>query len=681
MNTPLNPLQLSAFLNEHLNLSVASRALIEGHQAPFDYLTHVFFQGRGGFGQFGLAQPARTLDSVVWASRGGGKTFLGAVATALDLVFKPGIEIRILGGSLDQSRRMHAHLRRLFAKEPLADLVDGRISETRLALTNGSAVELLAQSHTAVRGTRVQTLRCDEAELFKEDVFDAAMLATVSKTIDIPGVGPTEIAGSIECFSTMHVPFGLMSRLVKDNTRRVFKWGVVDVLAECDKTRECADCELWTECGGKAKGKGGTREGAKGQRGEGTEGESQGQEARGTHEGGVRNSECGSGKKRAARNSEIRAKKSLEKPVSGSKRRGRAVRAPSAATGTVAKGKAKSSKTEKRSSASGRAKAEKAKRTSRDNGDVHASAPVAALAARAASEGGAGHLSIDDAVRMKRRVSLPQWNTEMLCLEPSRSDTVFPEFDPRKHVFRDWEDEELFRGALGDTAFCGTALPGGVHCTEKPEDTARKGGATHCGSTIDQQAAALLLAKRETERKNCGELWACGIDFGFRAPTVILWGAVEAHTRVLRILDERIVERATTKEHVEAIHKGNGRGWKLPDFVGVDPAGKQVNAQTGVRDSDVFAESGLDVKAKAIGVGGGLHLIRARLAPAEGPVRLLVHVRCRGLIEALTKYHYRVDAPEDMEPVKDGSDHAVDALRYLVLNLDVAKEVVCKKYG
>ncbi|MBX3379535.1 MAG: hypothetical protein KF805_05545 [Phycisphaeraceae bacterium] len=587
MQTPLNPLQLSAFLHQHLNLSVASRALIEGHQAPFEYLVHAFFQGRGGFGVFGLAKPARALDSVVWASRGGGKTFLGAVATALDLAFKPGIEIRILGGSLDQSRRMHAHLRRLFAKEPLADLIEGRIGESRLALKNGSVVELLAQSHTAVRGTRVQTLRCDEAELFKEDVLDAAMLATVSKTIDIPGVGPTEIAGSIECLSTMHVPFGLMSRLVKDNTRRVFKWGVVDVLAECEETRECGECELWTECRGKAKR---NAEGAKGQ---------SGKEAEGEDECGVRKSDCGV----------------------------------------------------------------------KTGGDAPASAPVASLAARSASDAASvGHLSIDDAVRMKRRVSLPVWNTEMLCLEPSRADTVFPEFDPRKHVFRDWADEELFRE---DDK--GRAL------TNEERNTARKAGATSGG--VNEQAAALVLARREQERRSCGELWVCGIDFGFRAPTVILWGAVEAHTRVLRILDERILERATTREHVEAIFKGNGRGWKLPDFVGVDPAGRQVNGQTGVRDADVYRESGLDVHTRSLGIGSGLHLIRARLAPAEGPVRLFVHVRCRGLIEALTKYHYRVDRPEDLEPVKDGSDHAVDALRYMVLNLDLQSRLRCERYA
>ena len=47
-------------------------------------------------------------DPLVWACRGGGKTLVGA-ATLLDMLFKPGMEIRILGGSQTQSERMYEH--------------------------------------------------------------------------------------------------------------------------------------------------------------------------------------------------------------------------------------------------------------------------------------------------------------------------------------------------------------------------------------------------------------------------------------------------------------------------------------------------------------------------------------------------------------------------------------------
>ena len=54
---------------------------------------------------------------------------------------------------MEQAQRMHAHLRRLFERPALAGLVSGRTTDRRLKLTNGSEVELLAQSQVSVRGT------------------------------------------------------------------------------------------------------------------------------------------------------------------------------------------------------------------------------------------------------------------------------------------------------------------------------------------------------------------------------------------------------------------------------------------------------------------------------------------------------------------------------------------------
>ena len=123
---------LHEWLREHLGLTIPREAIIEGHSAPFAYLCHSFFEHH---------QPR---DALVWANRGGGKTFLGALATALDLAFKPGIEIRILAGSLEQAGRMHEHLRGFFSREPFAPLVEGKMTEKKLRLTNGSRAELLA---------------------------------------------------------------------------------------------------------------------------------------------------------------------------------------------------------------------------------------------------------------------------------------------------------------------------------------------------------------------------------------------------------------------------------------------------------------------------------------------------------------------------------------------------------
>lgn len=256
---------------------------------------------------------------------------------------------------------------------------------------------------------------------------------------------------------------------------------------------------------------------------------------------------------------------------------------------------------------------------------------------------------------MKGRVSLAVWRTEMLCLEPSRADSVFPEFDAKKHVFAAWERETTFRAGDPPAWLDPLAWP----------DPLR----------------TILLARGEPARmKRAGvETFLCGIDFGFRAPTVILWAALE--NDVLRILDERHVTGETTKQHVEAILKGNGKFWRVPEWIGADPAGKQRQSQTGRSDVQVLEAAGLNVRTRASEIHDGLQLIRARLAPAEGPVRLMVHERCRGLVEAFVTYHYRRDDPEDLRPVKDGSDHAIDALRYLVMNLDGGWEVSVKRYA
>lgn len=455
--------QLHRWLRDTLELTFPRRGIVEAHASPFGYLEHAFFRPVG-----------RPTDSVVWANRGGGKTFLGAVATALDLVFKPGIEVRVLAGSLEQASRMHAHLRWIFERESLAPLVHGRITDKRLRLTNGSGVELLAASQASVRGTRVQVLRCDEVDLFKPALWDAAQLVTRSKLC-----GDVPVRGAIECLSTMHLPFGMMAELVEQaaqGRRELFKWGVVDVLERCDAGRACSACVLLPECEGRAK----------------------------------------------------------QTPASE-----------------------------------------------------------------------AGHISIDDAAVMKQRVALPVWESEMLCLRPRRSDAVYPAFDRDAHVVDDIEIGAHWR-------------------------------------------------------------WYCGMDFGFRAPTVIVFAAVDERG-TLWVVDERSRKEVVVAEHARSIVDAP---WPEPLWVGVDPAGHQRSGQTGATDVSVLREAGLTIKSRRCAIAHGIRLVTQRLAPASGEPTLRIHRRCVTLIEAIERYHYPEDRPEATGPVKDGFDHAADALRYLVVNLD-----------
>jgi hypothetical protein len=239
---PLNRRELADWIAVVLEMKMPVRPVCRHHQTPLDYLAHAFFEKGAGAG-----------DSVVWACRGGGKTMIGAIATLLDLVFKPGIQVRILGGSLEQSEKMYAYLRVLVERH-FVYMLDAAPTNRRLVLRNGSRVDVLAQSDRSVRGQRVQKLRCDEVELFDAGVWQAAQLTTRSLE------EPRSVRGAVEAFSTMHKPGGLMQRMLGEPAgdkaaprRKVFAWCVWDVIEQCPPERQCATCPLFDDCQGRAK--------------------------------------------------------------------------------------------------------------------------------------------------------------------------------------------------------------------------------------------------------------------------------------------------------------------------------------------------------------------------------------------------------------------------------------------
>ncbi len=72
----------------------------------------------------------------------------------------------------------------------------------------------------------------------------------------LPLSSPSEIAGAVEALSTLHAPYGLMSRIVEQARQggtRVIRWCLLDVLARCPPERPCDGCALWEECRGRAK--------------------------------------------------------------------------------------------------------------------------------------------------------------------------------------------------------------------------------------------------------------------------------------------------------------------------------------------------------------------------------------------------------------------------------------------
>ena len=233
---------LRNYVKAFLGLNVPNKRICPGHNSPMDYLWDRFTVDIRR-----TPDPEHRVESdiIVWANRAGGKTELAAVATLLDCLFKPDCQVRILSGSGEQAGRMYQYVTG-FLRRGFESCLAGPVLKSKCCFRNGSGVEVLTQSATSVRGQHVQKLRCDELELFDQDVLAAAKFTTRSTA---------DVHAAMELISTMHRPYGLMHKAVSDaanSDTQVFKWCVWEVIERC-RDRSCSECPLDSDCQGKAK--------------------------------------------------------------------------------------------------------------------------------------------------------------------------------------------------------------------------------------------------------------------------------------------------------------------------------------------------------------------------------------------------------------------------------------------
>jgi hypothetical protein len=235
---PTTRTDLKNYVKVFLGIDVPDVKICPEHNSPMDYLWYSF---SADF----ITESRLNADAIVWANRAGGKTELAAVATLLDCIFKPNCQVRILGGSGEQATRMYEYLTG-FLRNGFERFLAGPTLKSKCSFTTGSSVEVLTQSATSVRGQHIQKLRCDELELFDENVFAAAKFTTQSTN---------NLTAAMELISTMHQPYGLMQKIVSSAPKLgtpIFKWCMFEVIEKCID-RNCSQCPLWVDCQGKAK--------------------------------------------------------------------------------------------------------------------------------------------------------------------------------------------------------------------------------------------------------------------------------------------------------------------------------------------------------------------------------------------------------------------------------------------
>lgn len=171
--------------------------------------------------------------------------------------------------------------------------------------------------------------------------------------------------------------------------------------------------------------------------------------------------------------------------------------------------------------------------------------------------------------------------------------------------------------------------------------------------------------------------WFAAIDMGFRHWFVCLLGCVTGDGQIV-VVDEHAGRQMIPREHHGAIRAMMARH-SLTSFEQLDycVAGADIFAteSDGASVAAEFGDMGLHLGVAEMDRVNGWASITHRLGNPEGREfwpKLVVHRRCRGLIDRMPAMIHSDIKPEDMEKVDcdsdtgEGGDDHVDCLRYLV---------------
>ncbi len=270
-----------------------------------------------------------------------------------------------------------------------------------------------------------------------------------------------------------------------------------------------------------------------------------------------------------------------------------------------------------------------------------------------------GYFPIDDAIAQKARSSREAWQAEMLCLRPRADHLVFAEFDAARHVAPVAYNPSLPLYRTLDFGYANPFVCLWVQvegeCGVRSADFGLARGATGAPMTSPKRERGVGLA-----------------------------GDVDLSRVRLRVIAEYVARERAISDHAREI-AARDPGPVVRTFG--DPAGWQRSDVTGTGPCQELARLGIRVRTPRAGILEGVELVRRLLKPR--PVRgldpfrggaggLVIDPSCRWLTRAFQEYHWNESSEgrRSERPAKDGADHPIDALRYLVTGLFLRRERV-----
>lgn len=185
---------------------------------------------------------------VVWANRGGSKTYIVSLVSWLKLHGIPGLKISIMGGSEEQARLSGEAMREFWKigdpYQPgyLAREFVDLSSVERVQLKNGSSVRILAASEKQARGGHPNIVILDETDVMDPKIYQS-FLSQPQSHVGVPGLTWQ--------LSTNHVMGGNMDAALEKaqaNKGSIFKWCVWETMEACSGA--CSTCPLSPYCPG-----------------------------------------------------------------------------------------------------------------------------------------------------------------------------------------------------------------------------------------------------------------------------------------------------------------------------------------------------------------------------------------------------------------------------------------------
>ena len=281
-----------------------------------------------------------------------------------------------------------------------------------------------------------------------------------------------------------------------------------------------------------------------------------------------------------------------------------------------------------------------------------------------------GYFPIDDAIAQQARASRPAWEAEMLCLRPRTERLVFSEFDPDRHVA-----PVVYAAALPlyRTLDFGYANPFVCLWVQVEGEFGFRN--SHFGLVPEAQGTG-----REREFAGTPEGWRePGARHAPAGTPPVAPGAssdVDLSGVRLRVLAEYVERERAIADHARAMAERDP-GPVARTFA--DPAGWQRSDVTGTGPCQELARRGIRCRTPRAGILEGIELLRRLLkVRPDGTTGLVVDPSCRWLRRALASYRWEEtpDGQRTERPAKDGADHPMDALRYLVTGLFLGRDRV-----